>query len=292
MPFLLGLALGPAVAYGLARFAYALLLPAMRMDLAWTYAQAGAINTANALGYLCGAILAVGVVRRFGGKQSFVGALFFTGLLLVGTSLTRDFSQLLALRFVAGAAAATALVAGGGLAARAGEGGRHRAVLALGIYFGGGGIGIVISALVVPAAVAAGNDNWPLGWVMLGGASLLAALFAWAAARRLPQMPSPAAEQVKRWSWPVLLPTLVAYTLFGVGYIGYMTFIIAFLLDEGFSNATVVLFWIVLGISAVVGAFAWTPILARATGGWGVVAVMAMVTVGAAFQREPNQGRT
>jgi hypothetical protein len=45
-----GLAVGPLVAIGLARFAYALLLPAMRADLDWSYAQAGAMNTANAIG--------------------------------------------------------------------------------------------------------------------------------------------------------------------------------------------------------------------------------------------------
>ncbi|MGH3182126.1 MAG: YbfB/YjiJ family MFS transporter, partial [Streptosporangiaceae bacterium] len=51
-----GLALGPVVVIGLARFAYSLLLPAMRADLHWSFAQAGAMNTANALGYLVGAI--------------------------------------------------------------------------------------------------------------------------------------------------------------------------------------------------------------------------------------------
>ena len=48
----LGLALGPAAALGFGRFAYALLLPSMRADLGWTYAEAGALNAANALGYL------------------------------------------------------------------------------------------------------------------------------------------------------------------------------------------------------------------------------------------------
>jgi len=52
----LGLAMGPAVALGLGRFAYALLLPAMRADLGWSYAVAGAMNTANAIGYLIGAL--------------------------------------------------------------------------------------------------------------------------------------------------------------------------------------------------------------------------------------------
>src|SRR5690349_1998446 len=33
----IGLAMGPAVGLGLGRFAYALLLPAMRLDLGWSY---------------------------------------------------------------------------------------------------------------------------------------------------------------------------------------------------------------------------------------------------------------
>ena len=47
-----GLAMAPAVAVGLARFAYALLLPPMRADLGWTYADAGTMSAANAAGYL------------------------------------------------------------------------------------------------------------------------------------------------------------------------------------------------------------------------------------------------
>jgi hypothetical protein len=49
--------MSPLVAIGLARFAYALLLPPMRAELAWPYSQGGAMNTANAARYLAGAIL-------------------------------------------------------------------------------------------------------------------------------------------------------------------------------------------------------------------------------------------
>ena len=59
-PSLLGLALalslGAAVSLGVTRFAYGLLLPPMREDLQWSYTLAGAMNTANALGYLIGAL--------------------------------------------------------------------------------------------------------------------------------------------------------------------------------------------------------------------------------------------
>ena len=53
---ILALSLGPAVSNGLARFAYGLILPAMRDDLALSYTVAGWINTANAIGYLVGAV--------------------------------------------------------------------------------------------------------------------------------------------------------------------------------------------------------------------------------------------
>lgn len=53
----LTLSLGAAVSLGITRFAYGLLLPAMRTDLGWSYTLAGAMNTANALGYFLGALL-------------------------------------------------------------------------------------------------------------------------------------------------------------------------------------------------------------------------------------------
>ena len=54
------------VALGLGRFAYALLLPPMRQALGWGYTEAGLINTANAVGYLSGSLLAPWLIRRMG----------------------------------------------------------------------------------------------------------------------------------------------------------------------------------------------------------------------------------
>jgi predicted MFS family arabinose efflux permease len=55
---------GAAVSLGITRFAYGLLLPAMRADLGWSYTLAGAMNTVNALGYLGGALLVPRLLRR------------------------------------------------------------------------------------------------------------------------------------------------------------------------------------------------------------------------------------
>ena len=62
---LLGLLLGITVTNGFARFAYGLMLPAMQAQLDWNYAQAGWLNTVNALGYILGAISTLFLVQRF-----------------------------------------------------------------------------------------------------------------------------------------------------------------------------------------------------------------------------------
>jgi predicted MFS family arabinose efflux permease len=75
-----GLAMGPAVALGLSRFAYALLLPPMRADLGWSFADAGALNTSNAAGYLVSALVAAPFGKRMGDKPLFAVSLLLTAL--------------------------------------------------------------------------------------------------------------------------------------------------------------------------------------------------------------------
>ena len=91
---IVGLAMGPAVALGLGRFAYALLLPPMRADLGWSFAQAGGMNTANAAGYLVGALVAAPVGRRMGDKRVFAISLALSALAVGASGLTADYVAL------------------------------------------------------------------------------------------------------------------------------------------------------------------------------------------------------
>ena len=100
----LGLALGVCVSNGFARFAYGLILPAMREDRGWTYAEAGWINTANALGYLAGALLTLALVRRFPTGRLFALGMIGTSASLVLSGLTEDFALLTLWRVTAGLA--------------------------------------------------------------------------------------------------------------------------------------------------------------------------------------------
>lgn len=113
------LSLGVAVALGFARFAYALVLPAMRADLGWSFTVAGAMNAANAAGYLLGAFAAPRLIAPWGLRQTFAVGMVGTALALLASGLTSMVPLLLALRFLAGTGGALIFVAGGGLAALA-----------------------------------------------------------------------------------------------------------------------------------------------------------------------------
>lgn len=277
----LGLALGPAAALGFGRFAYALLLPSMRLDLGWTYAEAGAINGANALGYLGGAFIAAAAARKLGTKRAFTVALLATAAALLASAATRDYAALLALRLAAGATGAVVFVAGGGLAATAGiAAGARRSALLLAVYFAGPGIGILLSGPVVGFGTGDKEADWPQGWLALGAATLVVAVAALPALRRAPSGATPSLAS-ERYRWRPLAPIFVAYGLFGSGYIAYMTFIVAFLRSDGATDAQIATFWAILGAAAVIAAFIWGPILARLPGGRGVFLVLLVLLVGA-----------
>jgi predicted MFS family arabinose efflux permease len=279
----MGLAMGPAVALGLARFAYALLLPAMRTALGWSFADAGAMNTANAAGYLIGALVAAPLGRRAGDKRVFVISLLLTSLAVGASGLAANYSVLLALRLAAGFTGALAFVCGAALTSAAAVGGsKSRAPTLLGLYFSGAGIGVLASALAVPPLL--GALGWRGGWLVLGALALVATVLGGLAVRHAPE-PSYVAAGTARggWSPRFMARKLLAYGLFGAGYIAYATFIVAYLRsEEGFSSAGITRFWSILGLASVIAAFAWGPILGRLKGGWGTAATLGVVTIGAA----------
>jgi predicted MFS family arabinose efflux permease len=142
-----GLSFGSAIALGLTRFSYALLLPAMKADLGWSFAQAGAMNTANAFGYLLGALAFPLISRRWPAGLCFIAGCVLTAALMTLGGLVSDTHALLAQRVVTGISSALIFVGGGVLAARLATAHPRDAGLVLGLYYGGAGSGIVVAAL-------------------------------------------------------------------------------------------------------------------------------------------------
>ena len=276
------LSLGPAVALGLARFAYALLLPAMRADLGWSYAQAGGMNTANALGYLGGALLTTPLAARLGNRRAFWASMVLIAFSLFGSGLTDHYGLLLSLRVVSGFGGAVTFISGAALAARlAGEvaGGS----LIIGLYFGGVGLGVAATGVGLPLLLGRSPEAWPSAWLIIGALSFVAVFIGGRAALALPELAKRPPGSKERSFRKALLPSLAAYFLFGLGYITYMTFVVAFLRDGGTGAAQVSFFWLVLGASTFLSAFVWGRLLERARGGRALALLLLIVAVGAAL---------
>ena len=276
----LALSLGAAVSLGITRFAYALLLPTMRADLGWSYTLAGAMNTANAMGYLIGALATPWLLKRAPP----------TALLLWGSALATVFmvlsgfftaaTPLLVQRLLAGVASALVFIAGGLLAARLGARQPRRSGFLLGIFYGGTGLGIALSAVGVPWVLAQAADRphaWAWAWWGLALLCALATLLLMWPARALSAheppvhavaSASPAANAQGALAHRVFRYrdfgfALAGYTGFGVGYIGYMTFVIALLREQGASLGAVTLFYALLGLAVMASSRIWAGLLDR-----------------------------
>ena len=181
---LAGLALGVTVTNGFARFAYGFLLPAMKAELDWNYAQAGWLNTANALGYIAGAVLTMVLIRRISPSRLFAFGLITTTLALLVTGLNTALWWQTAWRILAGIFGAMSFSTAGALAAQLFRDDPRRNALAIAILFGsGGGLGIILAGGALPIMLGVyGDAAWPWAWVLIGVASLAALpLGLWAA---------------------------------------------------------------------------------------------------------------
>ncbi|MGF6651136.1 putative MFS family arabinose efflux permease [Paraburkholderia youngii] len=279
------LSLGSATALGLARFAYALLLPSMKLDLGWSFAQAGAMNTANALGYLLGALVFPRLARRWSAGALFAGGCVLTALLMAGSGLTASTDALLTLRVITGASSAAIFIGGGVLAARLASARPRDAGLVLGLYYGGTGWGIVASSVLVPVTILDAAHGWQFAWFALAAACALFAAVAIGASRRIERAhmsaaaAAHAAGATSAPGWPHFAAALAGYGLFGVGYIGYMTFIVALLRNAGMSAAVVTGFYLLLGAATVVSARIWSTLLDRMRGGQALAVLNALLAI-------------
>lgn len=274
MGLALALSLAAAVSLGITRFAYGLLLPVMRADLGWSYTLAGAMNTANALGYLLGALATPRLMQRLGAVTLLLGGALLASLFMGLSGFFTSAAPLLLQRLLAGVASAFIFIAGGLLAARMGALQPQRGGLLLGLYYGGTGWGITLSALAVPQVLMAASavpHGWTWAWWLLAAVCGLVTAVLWWPASRLRQLSAAPvagpAVPATVFSWRPLAYALAGYGLFGVGYIGYMTFVIALLREQGVASGAITGFYALLGLAVVVSARLWAGLLDRYRGG-------------------------
>lgn len=279
----IALSLGSAIALGLARFSYALLLSPMRTDLGWPYLIAGGMNTGNALGYLIGALLTPPLTRRIAASTLLITGALTTSVLIIGSGLFSDTTVLLLLRIASGISSALVFICGGILITRLATLHPQRAGFLLGIFYGGTGIGIVISAWLVPLTISIAQaqgvtHGWQWAWLAMGILSLLGTAWLAPAARSIP--PAPRQNRAEgRFRWRPLGIALGAYFLFGLGYIGYMTFVIALLKEQGMSALMINWFYTALGLAVMAASRLWAGMLDRFKGGQALAILNSLLSV-------------
>lgn len=244
-----------AVSIGIGRFVYTPILPPMVAGLGLSKAAAGLIASANFAGYLAGA-LATAWVRLPGSRRAWVLAALVASALSTGAmGYTTSLPAFLVLRFLGGVVSALGLILSSALVldelVEAG-----RADLAS-MHFGGVGVGIAISAVLVAGLQADGAD-WAVLWQASGATSLLAALTALGLLPIGHKMPRPASHVGGRAPVdPRLLRLTLAYGLFGFGYVITATFMVAIVRGTPAIRDLEPVIWVIVGLAATPSVAVW-----------------------------------
>ena len=274
-----------AVAMGIGRFVYTPILPGMMEELGLTPADAGWIASANYLGYLVGALAAVGGWAHGRERLLMLTGLAATAVLTGLMGLADTMAAFLVIRFLAGVASAFVLVfmssiVFGHLAAV----GRNDLQA---LHFGGVGLGIAASSALM-AILVTGQAGWPAGWFWS------AAISACAIAVVMLLLGSTATANGADGREPALpkdrslVKVIVAYGLFGFGYIVTATFLVAIVRQGGGGRVFEAVVWMVTGLAGIPSVWLWQKIAAKIglyrAYAWGclveVVGVSASVTMG------------
>jgi predicted MFS family arabinose efflux permease len=251
---------GMAVGMGIGRFVYTPLLPMMMDSLGLSASEAGWIASANYLGYLFGAIIAVGAWAHGRERPVMLAALAANAVLAALMALTVDIAAFLLIRFAAGIASAFLLVFLTTIVfSRMTERGRAD-IQAL--HFGGVGLGIALSSLLT-GWMHITHVGWQFGWY--GSALLTLAGFV-ITALLAPEGPAGTGEEKSeppvRWT-PPLIKLTFAYGLFGFGYIVTATFLIAIVRHQESGGLFESAVWLVTGMAAIPSLFLWHVLTVR-----------------------------
>ena len=259
---LIGGILGMVVAMGIGRFIFTPILPLMQRDLGMTNSVAGWLAGLNYLGYLAGAIVCSvtpGMLRSW----LITGGSLFVSIattLFMGATLSVHWWGLM--RFAGGFASAVLFIV---ITAEVGETLSRRGYGHwLGALYGGVGLGIAISGLVVPPLDNIGG--WIGAWY---GAGLLAAILAVVGLLlgRRRELVKPIKIDESRT--PVSLSSVrllaVGYFFEGLGYIVTATFLVAIISMTPGLEDFAPYSWVAVGLAAVPSTIFW-PYLGRRIG--------------------------
>jgi MFS family permease len=252
---------------GFTRFAYPMLLPGMRESLRFNYVEMGLLSGSILFGYLLFSLVGGVLATRFGSKSIVIASLFCGTLSMFFIGRLSEFSSLLFFTFAMGGAGGGVHISMTTLPMAWFE--KDRLGGALGIVTGGAGVGIVITGLLLPYLLSTlGGGAWRECWLLLALLTLLVFFIASVLLREKPSDPNPDSTHLNgRMKFSPLSPkgsslTLRAvffiYFIFGLAYNIYVTYFVAFLVEEArLTDGVAGVIWSIFGWMCVVSGWAW-----------------------------------
>ncbi|WP_303721602.1 MFS transporter [Malonomonas rubra] len=241
---------------GLARFAFGMLLPAMRDALSMSYDDMGLLGTANFAGYLVAVGATPLLLHRFSPRQLISCGLFLISGCILAIAISRSYIPVLILYTLVGIGSGLANIPLMVLVSYWFR--RERRGQAAGLIVIGSGFAIIFSGFAIPYLNNRfGPDGWRAGWLLIALIVLLIALFATALIRNNPAEKGlepvgkkslddydPAITKGRFSSVQILAHLGALYFVFGATYVIYGTFIVTTMIEEyAFPEASAGHFW-------------------------------------------------
>jgi predicted MFS family arabinose efflux permease len=238
------------VAIGLARFAYAPLLPVLIAAGWFSPGDAAYLGAANLAGYLLGAAFGRNAAARLGMRPVLRGMMIAVTLSLAGCAGPFPFAWFFVCRLVSGIAGGALMVLGASAALALVP--AERRGLAGGVIFTGVGLGIAFSGTVLPLLLRMGLT---VSWLSLAAIALLLTVAVW---REWPVAMPPVPPGLAAPPSARLWAFYTSYGLSAFGLVPHMVFLVDYVVRGlGQSIAVGAAQWVLFGIGAVCG-----PVLA------------------------------
>lgn len=252
LPLAIGGLLALAAAIGIGRFVYTPILPFMVDALGLSKSEAGLIASANFLGYLLGALAAGLSIVGGSPRRWLLLALFLSAVTTAFSGMTTNLAVIIVIRFAGGLASAFVMVFVSTLILeRLAAAGRSDLSA---LHFAGVGFGIAISAILV-STLANQGLGWRHQWAASGFLALLALV---AVARLVPDRAERKHAVQNGKANPGLAGLILAYGLFGFGYVITGTFIVAIVRADPAIAPLETSIWAIVGLSAAPSLWLWT----------------------------------
>jgi len=277
---------------GLARFAYAVLLPGMRDGLGLAYDQMGFVGTGNFVGYLISVAFTPLVLRWLRPRITICCGLLLVAAGMAGMAKCDNFQPLLLLYTLTGIGSGLANIPTMVLIAHWFR--RERRGRAAGLMVIGNGSAIIFSGLLIPRLNQLyGLQGWRISWLLLAGITLAIALLAALLVRNdpeqlgldpigrrtaVPEAEFTAPEPAN--SARILLVLGLLYLAFGATYMIYGTFIVTSMVEDyGFSETVAGQFWSWVGFFSLFSGLAFGTLSDRIGRRGGLLVVFAVQTL-------------